>query len=45
MSYPKLKLAFCALIFSVLVFAGGGTGILYIVGETVDTIAEEGLQP
>lgn len=32
----RCQLAFCAVIFSALLLIGGGTAILYIVGETVE---------
>lgn len=32
----NLQLAFCAVIFSALLLIGGGVGILYVVGETVE---------
>lgn len=41
----RCRLAFCAVVFSLSLLIGGGTAILYIVGETVDTVAEESSNP
>lgn len=41
----QIKIFACAAIFSVLLVLGAGAGILYVVGETVDTVAEESSPP
>lgn len=41
----RCQLVFCAVIFSSLLLIGGGAGISYVIGETVDTVAEESSNP